>query len=274
MGITAKVTADSVSPEGKRLTTMVWRYPRFIHSEVMTHRIFSRNAASSRAIPVSKMIEQVQNDPAMPVFWGKNQPGMQAKEELPEMYAHAAKGLWLQARDEAVDYALELTQLGLHKQIANRILEPWMWMVTIVTATEWANFYHLRRHPDAQPEIKVLADAAYEAMTKSTPEPLQPEEWHLPYILAGEFAEHGSDYEILRKLSAARCARVSYLNHDGTSPNIEKDLQLHDMLVKASHASPFEHQAKPLQGHHANFWGWQQYRSLIPNENVEQYPGI
>lgn len=276
MSITATVIADSVSPGGKRLTTMVWRYPRFIHSEIMTHRMFSRNAASSRAIPVKKMLEQVLNDPAIPVYWGKNQAGMQAREELSPEEIEQAKEKWFTARDLAVEQVEGLVALGLHKQIANRILEPWMWMVSVVTATEWGNFYALRRHPDAQPECKAIADAAYEAHAASTPKLVMEGDWHLPFVTEDELNNtlFALGEVVWAKISAARCARVSYLNHDGTSPVLKKDLELHDRLIAAPHASPFEHPATPCEGRHGNFVGWKQYRQLVPNENITSYPGI
>lgn len=270
MGIEATVIVDSISESGKRLTTMVWRYPRFIHSEVMTHRVFSRNAASSRAIPIQKMLEQVRNDPALPIFWGKNQPGMKSAEELVGSERERTEYSWLQARDEAIGWAECLSDIGLHKQIANRILEPWMWMTTIVTATEWANFYYLRRHPDAQPELKALADAAYAAHTASKPTLLTEGQWHLPFLTN---ADYEWAYDKL-KLSVARCARVSYLNHDKTAPEPGKDIALHDRLLASGHMSPFEHQATPVKGFRANFNGWKQYRATFPNENITSYPGI
>lgn len=301
--ISATVIADSISPDGHRLTTMVWRYPRFIHSEVMTHRMLSRNAASSRAIPVKKMLKQVWSDPAMPVYWGANQAGMQAKAELTGWRLVAAQRLWVLAGWLMVGAAWLFSQLGLHKQIANRILEPWMWMVTIVSATDWGNLFHLRRHPDAQPEFKALADKAYEAMTASKPILLKEGQWHLPYVKHEDWEfmfykmshkgtakscsyARGDESRIFtfpgpakedmvpQKISAARCARVSYLNHDGTKPDIHKDLGLFEKLKQAPHASPFEHVATPCPGRHGNFNGWRQLRQDIPNENITSYPGI
>lgn len=287
MQISAKVIADSVPKHahvngGVRLTTMELTYPRFIHSEFMTHRVFSRNAASSRAIPVSKMLKQVWSDPAMPVWWGKNQAGMQAKEELTGWRLTAARKLWVLAGWVMVCFAWAFTKIGLHKQIANRILEPWMWMKTIVSATDWGNFFNLRVHPDAQPEMKVLAEVMLKAYKGSQPMQLPPDMWHLPYVTKGEWVSLAwegpgarEDRQwVLQKLSAARCARVSYLNHDGTKPDVEKDLALWAKLVEAPHASPFEHQAMPCAGKHGNFHGWKQYRQFIPNENQPQYQGI
>ena len=149
--IEAKVILDSVSPAGKRITTLQLKYHRFIHSEFMTHRAFSRNSMSSRAVPVAKMIEQVRNDPAMPVHWGKNQPGMQARDDLTGEALINAQMAWRGAAAKAADSAQLMMDNGLAKQVANRILEPFQWMHTVVTATEWDNFFALRCHPDAQP---------------------------------------------------------------------------------------------------------------------------
>lgn len=282
--INAKIVADSVSPLGVRLVTMQLMYPRFIHSEIMTHRVFSRNAASSRAIPVKKMLEQVQNDPAGPVWWGKNQPGMQAREELEHweprqeqfydghrnqsMTVYSPRDLaiqeWKAAAQSAVEHAKRLEKLGVHKQIVNRILEPWQWMQTIVTSTEWDNFYTLRRHPDAQPEFKVLADTMWGAMEASTPKVLNLEQWHLPYVNDAETLLDNklASLEEIKKWSVARCARVSYLNHDKSEPDFDKDETLHDQLLTSGHFSPFEHQAKPgsFGKFYGNFKSWMSYR--------------
>lgn len=263
MSIKATIILDSISPAGARLTTMELTYPRFIHAEFMTHRMFSRNAASSRAIPTRKMIRMVEEDPAMPVYWGKNKKGMAAKEEIGEI--GIAKSMWLKARDEAVYYAHCLKNLGVHKQIVNRIVEPWKHITVICTATEWSNFYGLRRHEDAQPEIHRLADLMFEGQEKSEPvERL----WHIPYI---QEDEQNLTLDIKCKVAAARCARVSYLTHTGKK-EIEKDLVLHDRLLTGSghgHWSPFEHVAKAVrnpQHRSGNFIGWEQYRKMFKGE--------
>jgi hypothetical protein len=304
MAITARVIADSAWEDGRsRLTTFVLRYPRFVHSEVMTHRVFSRNASSSRAIPVKKMIEQAMNAPAMPVFWGKNQSGMQAQEELSEAEILAAKMVWLDARDAAVDHAQQLLSLGVHKQIANRILEPWMYIEVVITATDWANFYALRDHADAQPEIRELARVMLEAHQASTPQKLKQGEWHLPFISDEDRRNFGAatDGWLLPKISAARCARVSYLKHDGTQSTVEEDLALFERLMGGNpkHASPTEHQARvPIVPEfdsiqapddytfsasaefvfkpelRSNLDGWVQFRKLIQGENVTSYKGF
>ena len=266
--ITAKVIEDSISQHGVRLTTLQLCYPRFIHAEFMTHRVFSRNASSSRAIPVAKMIEQVRNEPAMPIHWGKNQPGMQANEELTGEELANAKEAWLTAAELAATQASILHKIGAHKQVANRILEPFQYMHVIVTATEWDNFFELRDHPDAQPEIHALAIVMKHAFANSRPVILLDGGWHLPYVTRAERAEHGHDIELLLKLSAARCARVSYLTHDGQEPSIEKDVALYERLVGGVplHASPIEHQATPLSEPDmwsGNFRGWLQNRKLV-----------
>lgn len=283
--ISAKIIADSISESGKRLTTLQLTYPRFIHAEFMTHRVFSRNASSSRAIPVRKMIEMVRDDPATPIHWGKNQPGMQAREELTGYALDEAKRLWLVAADNAASVAEQMNALGLHKQVANRILEPFQFIHVVLSATEFCNWDDLRYHPDADPNIYELARVIKVARGNSEPKLLQPGEWHLPYVTADEhndqFFKLPDNRDLLRKISAARCCRVSYLKHDGTAASIADDLELCDKLAGAVpiHASPFEHQATPdlyskeakFGGSdswgapylHGNFVGWIQFRKII-----------
>lgn len=284
MTISAKIIEDSISVEGKRLTTLQLMYPRFIHAELMTHRDFSRNASSSRAIPVKKMIEMIRNEPAMPIHWGQNQAGMQAAAELSEGYKHAAQVRWREAAINAARVAEQMMELGLHKQVANRILEPFQHIHVVVSATEWDNFFALRAHPDAQPEIQALAYEMLHAFKNSVPTELRTGEWHLPYVTKDErndqFFKLPDNRNLLTKISAARCCRVSYLKHDGSAASIADDLDLCDKLAGAVpiHASPFEHQATPdhivadesnplpryLQSHlHGNFKGWIQQRKLI-----------
>ena len=290
--IGAKIVADSMSANGQRITTMQLVYPRFIHSEFMTHRVFSRNASSSRAIPVEKIIRAIRETPAMPVSWGKNQKGMQAHENVDAETARQAEMIWLQGAAKAIETAQALVDLGVHKQIANRVLEPWAHISVIVTATDWDNFFELRRHKDAQPEIHELADRMFEAMEGSTPTVLTdsgPDSWHLPYIKKGDWAavtawveqqfatqptqckvdygtaENMTEHHVLL-VSAARCARVSYLNHDGSNPDIDKDISLANSLSSSQHWSPFEHQACACRSgcphHHANFKGFWSQRLL------------
>lgn len=301
MSFEAKVILKSVGPHGQELTTSQLKYPRFIHAEFMTHREFSRNASSSRAIPVAKMVEQVRNDPAMPIHWGVNQPGMQASAELPADQRIQAEDVWLDAADEAANFAEGLMALGLHKQVANRILEPFQWMHVIVTTTSHTNFNGLRLHPDADPNIYHLAEVWSEARAKSDAQDLGHGQWHLPYITEQDrvevkiFLKRGritrdepSDEQVnylLAQISAARCARVSYLTHDGAVPTIEKDLELYNRLAGSQpiHASPLEHQATPdhydgrdpdfyygWANHelHGNLPGWKQFRKMHENEYI------
>lgn len=282
MTITAKIIADSISPQDIRLTTLQLRYPKFIHGEFMTHRVFSRNASSSRAIPVERMLNDIRDDPAMPVFWGKNQRGMQADEELNEVDKQDAIAIWQAAAFSAYKRAKLLHERGVHKQIVNRIVEPWAHINVVVTATEWANFYALRRHSAAQPEIHALADAMYAAQEESTPRLLEPGQWHLPYVEETELNWKPGDDPI--RESVARCARVSYLTQEGRMPTIDEDLDLYDRLISQVplHASPAEHQATPDTRNDfgdavgpwyhpeqwGNFRGWRQYRKMLANENV------
>ena len=275
----AKVIARSRNGHGVVLTTVQLLYPRFIHAEFMTHRVFSRNASSSRAIPVAKMIEQVRNNPAMPVHWGKNQPGMQAREELTGSDLEYAIACWKDAAANAAAVAQQMTTVGLHKQVANRILEPFQLMSVILSSTEWLNFFNLRDHDDADPNIAMLARVMRKEFEESdvptilrAPTDARPaywcdqeHSWHLPYISDDERKLYRLD--VLLKGSVARCARVSYRNHDGSEPNIMKDIELHDQLVAGEpiHASPAEHQAVGVRDadFHKNFRGWVQYRSRV-----------
>jgi thymidylate synthase ThyX len=221
------------------------------------------------------MLERISNDPVIPVSWGKNQPGMQAAGELDNDTQDKCLALWLEARDSAVKYAKELSDLGLHKEVCNRIVEPWMWTSTVVTATDWDNFYWLRNDPNAQPEIRVLAQAMLSAQKTSVPRLVGYGEWHLPFIQDVERLRYNED--TLLKCSVARCARVSYNNHDGSDPDINKDVDLYQKLVDSGHMSPLEHQATPYGLRtisSGNFRGWQQYRKTIANENRCNYPGL
>jgi thymidylate synthase ThyX len=267
MPIKAEIILDSVSPNGNRITSFCLTYPRFIHAEVMTHRITSKNCASSRAIPFNKMVEDILKEPASFVWWGKNQPGMQAREELSPENIEVCKKIWLEALDDSIKHANKLAALGLHKQNVNRLLEPWFHMRTILTATELENMLNLRRHKDAQPEFHALADCIYDTMQNSKPNLLNVGEWHLPYIRE---EEKSLDIELLKKISTARCCRVSYMNHDGSVSPVEKDISLHDTLISGGHMSPLEHAAQCMNDNmfYGNFKGFKQYRKFIPNEDI------
>jgi thymidylate synthase ThyX len=271
--ITAKVIADSIAEGCPRLTTLQLRYPRFIHSEVMTHRAFSRNASSSRAIPIERLIQDVIDDPAVPIYWGANKPGMQAGEEL-----ESGETEWILARDTAIHHAQRMARMGYHKQIVNRILEPFAHINLLVTATAdaYAHFFALRDHPDAQPEIAALARAMRAAISISTPDHMSEGEWHLPYITADDCFEIEHEFndgrttsgQIAKAISSARCASVSYKTVDGKPMTIDKALKIYDKLAGSDpiHASPFEHIARPApQGGKGcrNFDRWHQWRADI-----------
>jgi thymidylate synthase ThyX len=282
--IQAEVIQHSVSAAGgPPLITIVAEYPRFIHSEIMTHRVFSRNAASSRAIPVSRMLERVRKDPVVPLHWGANQPGMQAFEEIPLAKREQAIREWRRAAEHAAYFAEALNDLGVHKQIVNRLIEPFQWMKTIITATEWDNFFELRDHPDAEPHFQRLAKAIRKAINESTPV-VRPaghksvESWHLPYVHDYEreaIREKGTDGAfLLARVSAARCARISYLSHDGSNPSLEKDMELFLKLAggKPRHSSPLEHQAFPSEHSDVSFnnlVGWVQLRKIVDHPIVK-----
>ena len=239
---------------------------RFMLAELNTHRVFSRNSASSRAIPVARQIERVLDDPAMPVEFGGKQAGMQAGPPLEGAALDAARIAWLDARDAAVESARQLAALGVHKQVVNRLLEPFMWHTVIVTATDWDGFWLQRCSPLAQPEIRIVAGAMRDAFDASTPAPVEPGEWHLPFITGADRAEV-SDIDVLRKISAARCGRVSYLNHAGRR-DLDDDLRLYARFVEAqpAHASPLEHVATPADPGRlpaGNLRGWIQLRHLV-----------
>ena len=333
--ITAKIIADSVSAiNERRITTFELEYPRFIHSEFMTHRMISKNSASSRAIPVKAMLDNIQSNPAIPCHWGKNQAGMQANEEhnaevMPlsiifALQAHlrasekdviailreknpdafSPKGAWLSAQAIACNQAEEFANAGYHKQIVNRLTEPFQMIKVVATATEWDNFFWLRKHADAQPEIRILAEKMWQAMQDSVPETLYPDEWHTPYV-DHERDKNGTliyktgglvvSSEVAVKISSSMCAQVSYRKAD---ESLEKALTVYKRLVESKpvHASPFEHQATPMPrfgnftaasvllnnigvtalnkrlGYMSgNLVGWIQYRQLIDGHTCWNY---
>lgn len=283
MSYSTRILLDSISPAGRRLTTWELQYPRFVHAELMTHRLFSRNSASSRAIPVEKMLQRIMDDPALPVFWGANQKGMQAAEELSPETIEKVKAIWLRLRDQAVAGARELMELGLHKQLCNRPTEPWMFITVIVSATSFDNWFHLRDHWQAQPEIAWVAKDMHEKYKESKPTQLRVGDWHMPLIesndcihaIAMAQSHHGNAVEILKKVSTGRVARVSLLTHDGKR-DLREDIALHDKLLAGQdsgdplHMSPFEHIAVALEDPNqqsGNFRGWGQYRKTIKGEH-------
>lgn len=327
MTVTTIVIADSISNDGKRLTTYKLRYPRFIHAEELTHRLLdvqpelviyeaipdgfmydqglSRNASSSRAIPIKRMIEELRRDPVIPVHWGAHQAGMQAWNEcdslvnigpflgLDHLYTTDRMSAWLIGMDKMIKLAEAFAEAGYHKQFVNRLLEPWMHINVVCTATEYKNFFALRRHKDAQPEIKMLADKMWEAREKSIPMALLPGEWHVPFYRQGywkpwghadnDIDSYGVSLDNAIKISVANSARTSFLTHDGKASTLEENIGLYERLVGSTplHASPAEHQATPdtrqkaqwadnwsNEKDHGNLSGWRQYRKMLSNEYV------
>jgi len=267
MTVEAEVIEDS-EWMGRRLTTMKLRYPRFIHSEFMTHRVFSRNAASSRAIPFKTQMRATMKDIASFVHWGKNQPGMQAREELDGWALWFAQLIWYATFWLVLGMSKLMALTGVHKQVINRMLEPWTHISVLVTATEWDNFFKLRLHEDAQPEIQALARKMELELGLSKP---VRRKYHLPYITAFEREHSGLDITALMLVSAARCARLSYTTHGTVMKDIGADVKLADRLQKSEHWSPFEHQATGiatpvtvgrdnLKAWRANFFGWESFR--------------
>lgn len=262
----AKIIADSVTEDGDRLTTLEVVFHRFVLAEINTHRTFSRNSASSRAIPTHKQITQVLYDPALPLEFGTKKPGMQADTPLEGEDALLAKEIWLEAANAAITAAKQLDRLQVHKQVSNRLLEPFLWHTAIISSTEWGNFFDQRISELAQPEIAAPAELMKEAIEASEPQLVKHGEWHLPYI---QDDEQDLDKETKIKVAVARCARVSYLTHDGKR-SISKDLELYQNLITANppHMSPLEHVATPTLkcvypgGFKGNFEGWEQLRHL------------
>ena len=317
----ATIIKDSInSATEDRLTTFVVTYPRFINAEVLRHRMLSFSSASSRAIPLKKVIKSIQENPAEPVFWGANQSGMQASIELDDSnrshksvpsisyielsengqflgieLSHIplgevsdrkyAKEIWKSAQNAAIAYAKALESIGLHKQIANRILEPFQNITLIITGTDWENFFKLRAAPEAQPEFRELAEEMLSEYNKSQPETIKAhlshadiatakcsdllldvqEGWHIPF--SDRMPEHLTWREKL-KVAVARCARISYMTQDGVI-DPPKDFELYNRLTQSGHYSPCEHVALAVRdsAYVGNFKGWYQLRKMLPNEN-------
>lgn len=303
MAYAAEILADSVSPNGDRLTTFEITFPRFVLSEFNTHCAISRNSASSRAVPVHRKLYEALEDPFVPSRFGRNQRGMSAAEDLEGADHDEAVAVWMRARDAAVVAVVQLLagadavtelpdafeerkqlldrlvgtdgaprRLDVHKQIANRLLEPFLWHTVIATATDWSNFFALRTAEGAQPEIRTIARAMLDLRQSSTPAEVSEGDWHLPLVQLDERAD--AKHEPIRwaKVSAARCARVSYLTHRGTR-DVSADLELGDRLLADGHMSPFEHVAQCMTNEQraqnpriGKLTGWVPYRSTLPFE--------
>jgi thymidylate synthase ThyX len=262
--IYAKIIADSIGPTGVRLTTLEICLWRSMLAELNTHRVFSRNSASSRAIPLDKQLARIEESVAGPVLWPREQRGMQGGGEVEPETQERALEAWEQARDGAIKAASWLGRLGVHKSVASRLLEPFMWHTVVITATSFENFFRLRVDAAAQPDIRAAAEAMQEAYEASEPTFLDYGRWHLPYIqreditAAEEYllaergqGNYGSSHvtQTLVQMSSAKCARVSYLNHDGQR-DVADEIRLYESLTTNGHASPLEHVATPAENMH------------------------
>lgn len=282
--------ADDPNPN-RKIATLRLTMPRCILAEFNTHRDFSRNAASSRAIPIDRMIESIRTNPFIPVYWGANQKGMSADKECSAQVelANAIVGpsgefvdretAWLFARDNAIQMAQSFAESGYHKQLVNRLLEPWMHTKVIVTSTEWDNFFALRIHESAEPHMRLLAIAIRDAIDAAPVHELRPGDWHIPMLLPHE---ETFPRDLLLRMSVARCASVSYQTVDGLSMEPERATALYSKLRDADppHMSPFEHQAEAdswfdretgwlHRGQHRNFCGFRQHRAILDSWRVK-----
>lgn len=252
---------DSISQEGVRLTTFLCRIPYFILAQLNTHRLFCRNAASMRAIPTNKLIEQVRNDPYIPTTFGKNQRGMHAVEAISEQDSHEARIVWECAARDACYHAEKLARIGSHKQDVNRLLSPYVWIDWLVTATEWDNFLNVRLAGDVQESTREVAKGIEKGLQTSTPTRLEIGDWHVPF--GANIPEHYSN-DTRIQIAVARCARLSYMRHDGTQ-SVDEDLFLYNRLVNDQHLSPLEHVATPSLHSLLSppLRGWTNYRTIV-----------
>ena len=273
--IYAKVIRDSIAPSGYRLLTIEAQSPRFILAEINTHRRFSRNSASSRAVPIELEIQRLLDNPFIPSPFTKNQKGMAGNTPLDEADQAKARAYWLAARDKIVTTIKMLSDVKVHKQHANRLGEPFQWHKCIISSTNWDNFMWQRVNPQAQPEFHELAEAIKEAIKNSIPDELPAGAWHLPYISNEERLRY--DLQILLRVSVARCARISYRKHD-SERDIMEDVEMYDRLASAPHPSPFEHvaQAVHYELRSGNFVGWHQHRFDLPKWSGDDidYEGV
>lgn len=302
--ISAKIIADSKNQFGDRITSFELVMPRIILAEFNTHRMFSRNSASSRAIPFKKMVEMVETNPFIPYKWMKDHKGMQGNEYIEdEQLLKELKDFWIFSSKESCKKATLLNKTGVTKQICNRLLEPFMWHKVICTATDYENFFALRNHPDVEIHMQELAKLMLLAYNASTPKELKDGEWHIPYgddidnvklaLLCSDSNYKYNLNEAKVMIATSRCAGVSYtvIGEDGEVENYEKLIKRHDNLSKSGHWSPFEHCAMAMgdtnenlyedwgriiksgNGHKVeygwcgNFKGFIQYRKMFTNEN-------
>ena len=302
MGYKAEVILKSVGPNNIELMTVFARYPRMVHADIMTHRMFSRNAKSSRAKPIRQYVKEVWSDPAEPAYWGAARKGMQAgAEEI--RFKGAAQLLWRSLRAVELGGALLFDKMGLHKQVPNRRLESDLYIDTLITGTRpaWSNFYALRSgvfDGAADPSLQVIARMIARADRDTPAQKLKAGEWHLPYVSKEDRDSIISKYpqcdafinqfavNELCRVSAARCARLSYFSFNtGKKSTVEEDLVLFEKLINSGlpHASALEHQAEALHEmddpdfdldvyrEGGNLVGWRQFRKTLPNEMQSKF---
>jgi thymidylate synthase ThyX len=290
--INAEIIADSINSKGCRLTTFILTLPRVVLAELNTHRMLSKNSASSRAIPFEKMVKMVEEDPFVPIAFQKDHKGMQGSEYYKGLELQQCVDEWLDARDSAVKSAQSFTN-SVTKQLRNRLLEPFMWHKVILSGTDFENFFRLRAHEDAEIHIAKLAELMLDAYNGNIPKKLKEGDWHIPFgdsidykrlsddaikLGYGEI-EVGDDYkfwdriapELSKKIAVARCARISYNNFEGKDDYIT-DVKLCDRLFGSipRHLSPTEHVAQALDSDEyiGNFKGFKQYRKFFIDENL------
>ena len=270
-GISAECIAASTYGGRNNIYTLVTRSPKYIDAELRTHRMLSQNSSSSRAIPLKRMIEQVEQDPFVPSDWRLNQKGMQGYDVIEDDETICKlRQAWIEAMQAAVFYAKEID--FVHKQHVNRLLEPFAWQWKVITATEWRHFFDLRLAENAQPEIQILAHQMCAAIRDAAPRYID-DGWHMPFVGQDEIERYSVDENLM--VSAARCARISYANHGTGRVDRDADIKLANSLIREGHMTPFEHQARRLdvgQESHAtrddglwsgNFRGWLQHRKTI-----------
>ena len=290
MSITAEIVADSLNPKGKRLTTFVLNLPRIVLAELNTHRAFSRNSASSRAIPFAKMLEMVKVNPFIPIRFQKDHKGMQGVEYFEGQEHQDCVVDWLTARNMAIEAATTFTH-PVTKQLRNRLLEPFMWHRVILTGTDFENFFALRAHKDAEIHIAELAEKMLAAYNNSNPKQLNVGDFHIPFgdrfdttrleslyysdkfrIGQTQFSQVSPFTDLKMRISIARCARISYHNYEGKDC-YETDMNTCDKLFGAipRHLSPTEHVAEALdsEDYIGNFCGFKQYRYFFNDQNLK-----
>ncbi len=247
-------------------------------------------------------------DAFFPEFIGTEQKGMQSGGELVEPYRSQFLQLVEQGRDFMLDLCLKMVETGAHKSLVNRYMEPWLYITVITTATEWKNFARLRVHPKAEKHFQKVAGQCMDAIAASTPQILEAGQWHMPYLRDDDeelvsrglidgvkgmsfgipipkgFDKYDSHElvttETLKRISAGRCARLSYLTHEGIRDH-NKDIELFDTLIHPKfdvdrdddviHASPLEHVGQASDDPNLRsgpFVGWKQFRKEFPNENM------